>query len=329
MQMNKGIRVALAISDEPDALQAIENLKSNTLKEKPRALVTVAMASIGLDLPAVSHLCYLNHYRFHGFVLQCWARASRVCKESGLSPDQQQAFIYTVRDPRMAKFIDWIKSQSPRGLRDGTGGGDFGPGDEKSPTLDQCWLDSTNNAFDSSSVGPGIFGSDGDAIAIAIKSRPILGSIPKKILSEILPSMRVDAINKPAEYQPSLDSLGWTAARKKRVIKAALTAVCNRVARETGNEPNEVRTNIQQVNGEFCSVDSMSELELIYVVRNGVNLLLRACPSCDTVSVSWNRKEIKEDNQGKRQDMEDLAEQISEFFAEFNIPMTCQAKERR
>ena len=99
-----GIDAGLAISEEgPEAQEAIKKFKEGNCP----ALVTVAMAYEGLDVPSVSHIICLIHYRSIPWIEQMFARAWRS------DPGKTQCWAFVPDDPKMRRVIDAIRIDQP------------------------------------------------------------------------------------------------------------------------------------------------------------------------------------------------------------------------
>lgn len=100
----QNIKAAIATSDD-SALAAtnIGHFKTHGTKKSLDALVTVAMAYEGLDVPAVTHIACLTHIRSKPWIEQMIARATRYDHAAG-PWEEQTAFIYVPDD----RFINAI-----------------------------------------------------------------------------------------------------------------------------------------------------------------------------------------------------------------------------
>jgi len=96
----------LATSHTPK--ECIQNI--NLFKTRSPALVTIAVAYEGLDVPAVSHVCVLTRIRSKEWMEQCVSRATRVDKSSG-SYRSQTAHVFAPRDPAFLEFVDVIEKE--------------------------------------------------------------------------------------------------------------------------------------------------------------------------------------------------------------------------
>lgn len=256
--------VHVAISDHGDwAYQRIDSIKQKRFDAKPRVLVTVAMASVGLDMPAATHMCYLSPYRFFGWVLQAWARVSRICYDCKIPVPDQLAYIYTVDDLRMQRFVQWVKDQHIKGIR----GGDDPPPPPPPPPppgvdvfLESCRVDGVN--FESSEIEAKLFGDEADAVAEIIEADPRVGAFNRKQIA-LIANATVNARNgKKKTY-------GHTAQPQvsEKQIKKALRQACNAVQRfitkSVGLDSQEVWVQLKQQSGtSFKGLGDMSLSEL-------------------------------------------------------------------
>jgi len=107
----QGIRAAIATSDDSSQAQAnIESFKSVGKRKSIDALVTVAMAYEGLDVPAVTHIACLTHIRSKPWIEQMIARATRYDAEAG-PWDEQMAYVYVPDDRNMCAIIQSMEDE--------------------------------------------------------------------------------------------------------------------------------------------------------------------------------------------------------------------------
>jgi hypothetical protein len=123
-------RSAIATSeDSKAALDAINSFKeANEKAGSLEALVTVAMAYEGLDVPDITHTCSLTHVRSRYWLEQMFGRGIRV--SARLGPVQaQRNFVYVQDDPLMAEIIRQIEAEQEEFVAEpGEGGGGGGGG---------------------------------------------------------------------------------------------------------------------------------------------------------------------------------------------------------
>jgi superfamily II DNA or RNA helicase len=109
--LKNGIRAAIATSDDSAQAQSnIEAFKSHGKRKSLDALVTVAMAYEGLDVPAVTHIACLTHIRSKPWIEQMIARATRFDSEAG-PWEEQMAYIYVPDDRNMCGIIQSMQDE--------------------------------------------------------------------------------------------------------------------------------------------------------------------------------------------------------------------------
>jgi len=103
---NSGIHAEIATSH--DSATAQRNIR--WFKKDLPALVTIAMAYEGMDVPAVTHLCCLTHIRSTEWIEQMLARAVRVDKNAG-PYESQMAYVFAPTDKKFMSVVDRIKTE--------------------------------------------------------------------------------------------------------------------------------------------------------------------------------------------------------------------------
>lgn len=122
-------RVDIATSDDaPAALAAIDRYKRGSHEDGALdALVTVAMAYEGLDVPAITHLACLTHIRSRPWIEQMLGRGQRVDPDGG-AYERQWGLIYGPDDPLLVQIMEAIHAEQEPFVRDrdwdGLGGDD-------------------------------------------------------------------------------------------------------------------------------------------------------------------------------------------------------------
>ncbi|MEG4454676.1 DEAD/DEAH box helicase family protein [Microcoleus sp. N9_A1] len=111
-----GVKALKATSDESKEAQAsIKRFKKHYNYGDSKAvdaLVTVAMAYEGLDVPAITHVACLTNIRSKPWLEQSWARAARVDREAG--DLKKTGLIYLPDDQLATKCVqDIIAEQQP------------------------------------------------------------------------------------------------------------------------------------------------------------------------------------------------------------------------
>lgn len=122
--LRRNVRVGLAIQDHgKDAHKDIEAFRRGDLQ----ALVTVAMAYEGLDVPEITHLACLTRIRSVPWIEQMFARAWRT------APGKQVAHAFIPSDVLMMEVVDRIRAEQEAVVRDSLEGpdGPRGPKDHE------------------------------------------------------------------------------------------------------------------------------------------------------------------------------------------------------
>ncbi len=265
-----GCQVHLAVSDQGEhAYIRINDLKRNKFDRRPRVLVTVAMASVGLDIPQATHMAYLSPYRFFGWMLQAWARVSRICYDSGLPVHEQIAYVYTVDDLRMQKFVDWIKVQDPKGLRSEKDTVPPSPPPPPPPLedeLDSCRV--TGVSFESSDIDDKITGADAEQIEQIIKADPRVATLKRRDIQLVVRAHQNAKAGKVLKMKHERKPEAAPADRKK-ALKLGVNAIQRFVCKSTGRDSQEVWVAIKNDCGlSYKSLPEMAVSELHSVMRS-------------------------------------------------------------
>lgn len=108
--------------DKRYAKQHIERFRGKALPEVD-ALVTVAMAYEGLDVPNITHVCLLTDIRSEPWVEQAVCRANRTAE------GKPRGYVFCMDDPKMARCYTYMENQGAtlvlqgEPLEEGTGEG--------------------------------------------------------------------------------------------------------------------------------------------------------------------------------------------------------------
>lgn len=104
--------VDIATSDDTEEARTnIDRLKGRT-GPPLKALVTVAMAYVGMDCPQITHIACLTHIRANGWIEQMLARATRVDKGAhGGSWEKQAAYVWAPDDSLFSQAIEQIRTE--------------------------------------------------------------------------------------------------------------------------------------------------------------------------------------------------------------------------
>lgn len=200
------VGVVLAISDEPKSRETLRRFRDDRLGD---VLVTVGMAYEGLDVPDCTHLICLTHIRSRPWLEQAFARVTRVdwnaCKR-GIGYDEQQAYVYAPRDPKMQDIIDDIRHEQELGLAEarerdernappsegGTEDGPDLPGDSD-PEFQPISAESTGVRYGSVEEGQ-LSESDSALIDRVLHQFPEMKNMPSHRLLVLARSLREDAL---------------------------------------------------------------------------------------------------------------------------------------
>ena len=120
IESKHGLPAGLAISDIDDSHDTIDTFRGDPEACKPgtpEVLVTVAMASVGFDAPDVTHMVYLSHIRSRPWMLQAFARATRIDPRCSIDAEFQKAFIFLPDDKALAAFVQWLRGELEEGKR--------------------------------------------------------------------------------------------------------------------------------------------------------------------------------------------------------------------
>jgi len=113
----QGLRAAIATSDDSaQATKNIEAFKAMGGRRSLDALVTVAMAYEGLDVPAVTHIACLTHIRSRPWIEQMIARATRYDAQAG-PWEEQMAFIHVPDDRNMCAIIQAMQDDQTNAIK--------------------------------------------------------------------------------------------------------------------------------------------------------------------------------------------------------------------
>ena len=104
----------LAISDEDDSHDRLLAFREG----RGDVLVTVAMASVGFDVPDCSHMVLLSSTRSWVQLLQTVMRVGRIDWSCTAEPSQQFGYVWAPKDRELDAFMTWMRSNMDEGLRD-------------------------------------------------------------------------------------------------------------------------------------------------------------------------------------------------------------------
>jgi superfamily II DNA or RNA helicase len=107
-------RVKIAVSK--DGAKAQNNLETFKTGDWD-ILVSVRMAFIGYDCPEITVVCVLTNYRDFGHLVQLVFRGGRVWSKGG-TPERQRLHLIVPDDPAMQKFIQYLRDEQARGIKE-------------------------------------------------------------------------------------------------------------------------------------------------------------------------------------------------------------------
>lgn len=116
-----GLKVVQALSEDgPKAEAALREFRT----EKADVLVTVRMAFLGYNCPEITVVGVLTNYRDEGHLMQLVFRGGRVWDpaKSGHPAKEQRLHIVTIDDPRMTAFLNYLKNEQDKGIRESDDG---------------------------------------------------------------------------------------------------------------------------------------------------------------------------------------------------------------
>lgn len=93
--------ITSAIAHSKDSKEAVHNI--NRFRKNLDVLVTVAMAYEGLDVPQITHIACLTHFRSKPWLEQCFDRANRRAK------GKERGFIFAPDDPDFRMVMETIR----------------------------------------------------------------------------------------------------------------------------------------------------------------------------------------------------------------------------
>lgn len=104
----KGVRCEIVHSREDDKTT---QSKIDWFKKGGEALITVAIAYEGLDVPEITHIACLTHYRSKPWLWQCFARANRIVAGKG------KGFVFAPDDPAFNAVIESLRLEQEAAAR--------------------------------------------------------------------------------------------------------------------------------------------------------------------------------------------------------------------
>lgn len=104
-----GVKAEIATSHESkSAVKSIKRFKDGSCS----ALVTIAMAYEGLDVPGITHITVLTNIRSREWIEQMLARGVRVDRHPAAGKyEDQKCYVFAPMDKQFKKVVDMIKKQ--------------------------------------------------------------------------------------------------------------------------------------------------------------------------------------------------------------------------
>lgn len=212
------VKVLKAISrDQKQAQENLEAFKGGGYD----LLISVRMAYVGYDHKPIKVICPLTDFREHSFLCQLFMRAGRVVP--GLPPGAQILRAVVPDDPKMQEFVEWLRHESDKGVKDKEPGSEPGPGPGGDVRLGYTesvnWLGERAEGLDE---GDSVSREDYPAIA-AIQKEYEAYEIPVPKLGRLLKGVgALPSANGGATHKaPETDTNG-NGARKSRMQKERL-----------------------------------------------------------------------------------------------------------
>lgn len=217
----QGIGAAIATSDDSaQAARNIEKFKTTGGLKSIDALVTVAMAYEGLDVPAVTHIACLTHIRSKPWIEQMIARATRFDPLAG-PWEEQTAFIYVPDDRNICGIIgamqeDQVASIKTRKAEDG---------DDLEDPLDEILASDESAPPDEKSkitpVGSGAVGRRWNRVGLQNHTTPLASApaVSMRTPSEIEADLRQKIQEYCRRVDASVYDSKWGQTNKKVVKK--------------------------------------------------------------------------------------------------------------
>lgn len=225
----------IAVAEDEDAHTTLSTFRGNKNKAGPHdALVTVAMASVGFDVPCITHMVYLSNIRSIPYAVQVMMRAGRADPQAsamGAPPSAQRGFVWCPDDRRMRAVIQWLKNEQRRGARESME--EESSGDDKGSTESRdvfipLSAKPTRVSYDSRN---GALSSDDAHLVEAIwRQRPDLAHLPTDIVLAIAKAAKAaDVSVDGGQVLPDTEATEFdlkTARERETELRQSLSRVC-------------------------------------------------------------------------------------------------------
>jgi superfamily II DNA or RNA helicase len=262
-----GLTSDIATYKEDDADERIERFKIGDVD----ALVTVAKAYEGLDVPSISHIACLTHIRSLDWIHQAIARAWRF-DYSGEPYPAQRAFVFAPADSLFQQIIDWIWEEFRHGIaayrdHEGTRGTGVNEPEER-PVITPDRSDKTDTVGKVLGGESWDSGDMGDLLSIQeeVMSRG-LAPVPLDQLAAIVEVVRAGE-REPVHASPRANGNVYrTPGERLRLLRRDLStnvgAAAGLMSRESGLSVGECAEDInRRIVAQWRKRDLMEEDEL-------------------------------------------------------------------
>lgn len=174
-----GVHALIATTDKEDEAEKNIGLFSDRAGSHAcTALVTVAMAYEGLDVPSVTHMACLTHYRSEPWLEQCFGRTCRRFREKPCGhifipddPDFRRIAERLLSEQRGLAYSPTLLPEEPTG---GNPGGDLPPQEPPEPIVPLASTATDMRSWDLAS-GQGMTREETDRILALAKEEGIIG----------------------------------------------------------------------------------------------------------------------------------------------------------
>lgn len=254
------IKALKAVSEDgAEAHEALRQFKQG----KHTTLVTVNMAYVGYDYPAISHILPLTAYRAGGYLSQLTARGLRVWRD--IPAENQTCYMVAPNDPMMARFVEELRNESDKGLKErerrerGSGGGG-----------EQMDLGYAESAYLGDMTAKG-YHPEGDAVGTEF----VFIEAIRREMNIATPATQLNAFMKRANAQPAAHSplpvqpIHLTEREKEGKARRELAKLVNSYSYAKDTEPNKIWFALTTTDGKTNAQRSLTELHRCIEIVQG------------------------------------------------------------
>jgi superfamily II DNA or RNA helicase len=247
------IKALKAVSDDgAEAHEALRQFKYG----KHTTLVTVNMAYVGYDCPAIAHILPLTAYRAGGYLSQLTARGLRVWRD--IPAENQTCYMIAPNDPSMARFVEVLRNESALGLMDRQ----RRAAEQDKERAEQMNLGYAESTYLGDMIAKG-YHPEGDAVG---QEFTYIEAIRRE-MNIATPATQLNAFMKavnaaPQANQPTTPAnpMPLTEREKEMKARAELSKLVNSYSYAADMEPNEVWFALTRTDGKKNPQRSLSEL---------------------------------------------------------------------